>query len=512
MMTALALEACATSQGPRSGGGGGPPATAPSEGRDFVTDLAQGAFDSAAARFVEHKVTAQQLSAIWGALTAQSGSFVSIERVDSDARSPYRLDFVTCAFAQRRIGIQVTVDASGRVAGLFFVPANEGLARAAIHLLARADFAGFAAMMSPQVPAKPSEIEAAWKAVTDQVGHLVQILKATEQEGILVAECRFERAEKRPLAVAFDRDNKITGIQLLEAESPWSAPPYVDPTAFDEQAVTIGPKQLAGAIDHPHTPSTFPAVVMITGSGPNDMDESLGTIKAFKDIAQGLASRGVLTLRMEKRTHKGIPVKTVVDEYIEDANAAVERVSKIPGVSRVVLLGHSMGASLAPRIAQANPAVGGLIMLAPSSWSFSKVIVEQVAYQRQKGFGGPEIDDILAGVRRAAQQIDDPGLKPDDTVTVLGSIAPGSYFLDLRTYHAVEVASALRIPTYIGWGDLDLKVIPDDFAGWKAIEKRPGLTLKTYAGLQHMFTPVGTAQVDHVDPAVIDDLARWLTQ
>jgi dienelactone hydrolase len=74
----------------------------------------------------------------------------------------------------------------------------------------------------------------------------------------------------------------------------------------------------------------------------------------------------------------------------------------------------------------------------------------------------------------------------------------------------VATAAKLPQPMFIAWGDKDLKVIPDDWAGWKAkLGEKPSLTYKTYPGLQHLFTPVGTPEVGHVAKDVIEDLAKW---
>ena len=94
-----------------------------------------------------------------------------------------------------------------------------------------------------------------------------------------------------------------------------------------------------------------PIVVMVHGSGALDRDETVFSNKPFREMAEGLAARGIATLRYDKRTFVyRQPVATMDDETILDALSAISvahRYSK-----RVYLLGHSLGAMLAPHIAE----------------------------------------------------------------------------------------------------------------------------------------------------------------
>ena len=76
------------------------------------------------------------------------------------------------------------------------------------------------------------------------------------------------------------------------------------------EKVTVGEKYpLDGLITIPESgDSPYPAIVLVHGSGPNDMDEKVGNCYTFKDLAQGFAERGVATIRYNKRTKTGDPV------------------------------------------------------------------------------------------------------------------------------------------------------------------------------------------------------------
>jgi dienelactone hydrolase len=113
----------------------------------------------------------------------------------------------------------------------------------------------------------------------------------------------------------------------------------------------------------------FPAIVLVHGSGPNDRDETIGPNKPFRDLALGLASRGIAVLRYDKRT-KAYPAKlaaskdlTVKEEVIDDALEGVKTARSQPKIdpARVFVLGHSLGGMLIPRVAAGDASLAGVI-------------------------------------------------------------------------------------------------------------------------------------------------------
>jgi hypothetical protein len=88
------------------------------------------------------------------------------------------------------------------------------------------------------------------------------------------------------------------------ATVPYTPPAYVDVDRFGEQSVVVGrePWALGGTLAMPRGPGPFPAVVLVHGSGYSDRDVTDGPNAAFRDLAWGLASSGVASLRHDKRT------------------------------------------------------------------------------------------------------------------------------------------------------------------------------------------------------------------
>src|SRR4051794_36392117 len=143
---------------------------------------------------------------------------------------------------------------------------------------------------------------------------------------------------------------------------------------FTEEPVVVGSGEwaLPGTLTLPTGTGPFPAVVLVHGSGPHDRDETIGPNKPFRDLAWGLATRGIAVLRYEKRTkeHGAKFVKentyTLRSEVIDDVRAAVALLRSHRSVDpkRIFVAGHSQGAVAAPRVAELEPGLGGVILLA----------------------------------------------------------------------------------------------------------------------------------------------------
>jgi dienelactone hydrolase len=129
-------------------------------------------------------------------------------------------------------------------------------------------------------------------------------------------------------------------------------------------------------------------VVLLAGSGPHDADETIGRNKPLKDLAWALASAGVAVARFEKVTHAhpdqvtANPDFTVTDEYVPHAVAAIGALRGHPAVDagRVFVAGHSLGGTVAPRVAAAEPSVAGLVIMAGGAQPLHWSAVRQLRY------------------------------------------------------------------------------------------------------------------------------------
>ena len=383
----------------------------------------------------------------------------------------------------------------------------------------------FDAAMSNALPA--DKLRAVWEALeaSDGVFAEVEDARVHEEGGFRVVEaiCAFARG-KKTLRLVFDREDSLAGLFVRPAETAaWSAPAYARPDAFEEREVTVGATPaLPGTLTVPKGAGPFPAVVLVHGSGPCDRDESVGAAKPFKDLAWGLASRGIAVLRYVKRSrHAPAGIVTQRDEVESAAHDAIELLLRTPGIDpkRVFLLGHSQGGYLAPRIAEANPKLAGVVILAGSTRPLVDSLIEQLAYFTTLSPKDEALRDKLEAARAFKTRVEAPDLRAgEDLAFPVGGSIKGAYFLDVRGYDPPASAKKLGCPILVLQGERDYQVTMADFDGWKtALGAGRLATLKTYASLNHLFVSgsgaPGPAEFEtpgHVDPQVVDDIAAWI--
>ena len=156
----------------------------------------------------------------------------------------------------------------------------------------------------------PDKLEPMWtKQLPAQLGAFKKQAGARREQlqgyEIVLITCEFEKATL-DARVVFDKAGKIAGLGFVPTAPPvkYEPPAYADAAKFVESEVTVGSGEwaLPGTLTMPKGAGPFPALVLVHGSGPNDRDETLGPNKPFKDLAWGLASRGIAVLRYDKRS------------------------------------------------------------------------------------------------------------------------------------------------------------------------------------------------------------------
>ena len=152
---------------------------------------------------------------------------------------------------------------------------------------------------------------------------------------------------------------------------------------------------LKGLLALPDRPDgKVPAVVLVHGSGASNMDEKIFKLTPFKDLAEGLAEHGIASIRYDKRTYvygrkmSRLPV-TVREETIEDALMAADLLKQDSRIDpdRVFIIGHSMGAMLAPRIDAEGGDFRGLILMAGSPFRLEEIVIRQLKQSGQSKGG-----------------------------------------------------------------------------------------------------------------------------
>ncbi len=328
------------------------------------------------------------------------------------------------------------------------------------------------------------------------------------------------------VVMSVDGAGLLQGLKIEPVAVAWAPPAYAVPDRFAERDVQVGsgPMAVPGTLSVPCGDGPWPGVVLLGGGGPFDRDQTSGPNKPLKDLAWGLASRGVAVVRFDKVTyaHPGqLADFTIADEYVPHAVAAAGLLRDHPAVdpARVFVAGHSAGGKAAPRVAAAEPAVAGLVILAGDTGPMHQAAVRVARYLAALD-PGPTMEAFAETITRQAALAGSPGLSPATPASELPYGLPASYWLDLREYDPVATAAALDKPLLILQGGRDYQVTTeDDLPGWQAgLGHRADVTIRVYDADDHLFFP-GTGpsapaeheRPQHVDPAVVADIARWLT-
>ena len=410
------------------------------------------------------------------------------------------------------------------------------VARQFVESLRKKEYAGaagrFDAVMRKAMP--PEKLQEVWEGILGGTGPFQETTGVrTEKAGkftIVLVTCRFEKAAL-DVKVVFGEGNDITGLWFAPAGAGKYVPPaYVKRDAFEEKEVRVGSGLwvLPGTLCLPKGTGPFAAVVLVHGSGPNDRDETIGPNRPFRDLAWGLASRGIAVLRYEKRT-KEHPLKlvllrnslTVKQETIDDALAAVALVRKTERIDpkRVFVLGHSLGGMLVPRIGRLDPQITGFIVFAGSTRPLEDIVLDQLNYifsldGRVSEAEQPKLDKVKQQVAR----VKDPKLSASTPAGDLPLGIPAAYWLDLRGYDPPKEARKLKQPMLILQGERDYQVTMEDFRAWKeALSSRKDVVLKSYPKCNHLFvegqgksTPAEYQKPGHVAEEAIKEIADWI--
>ncbi len=408
-------------------------------------------------------------------------------------------------------------------------------ARHVVELMAKGDYSGvearFDTSVRPMVTAQ--RLRAAWRSILDDAGAFRSQGETRLERGAagsaVYVTCTFDR-EVLLAKVVFTPEGELAGLffQPVLAPQPLGPAAYVRPESFVEKEVTVGSGRwaLPATLSVPKGAGPFPAVVLVQGSGPLDRDETLGPNKPFRDIAWGLASQGIVVLRYDKRTfaHGDLlrpvpPGFTVKDETVDDALAAAALLRGTPGVNpaKVFLLGHSLGAELAPRIAERDPKLAGLVLLAAGTEKSEEALLRQTAYLLSLSGASPaDQQKKLQEIRKEFAPLGKPAKAVPPGTTIMG--VPVGYWRDLDAYDPLAAARKLSIPMFFLQGGRDYQVPPKEMDAFQtALSGRREATFKLYPKLNHLFIagegksgPKDYAVPGHVDQEVVDGVAAWI--
>ena len=306
-----------------------------------------------------------------------------------------------------------------------------------------------------------------------------------------------------------------------------------------EEKIVVGegtPYPLNGCLTLPeNTENPLPAVVFVHGSGSSNMDEKVGRLTPFRDLAHGLAAHGIASLRYDKRSFahgfkllrdKTLTI-TVKEETIEDAILATELLRKDARIDpeRIFLVGHSMGGMLAPRIDAEGGNYRGLILMAGTPRRLEEVLIEQnkEMLNQVNGF----LRRILEKQIQKLNAVFDGLYEMSDAEAKAKKMGGGVtlyYFKEMGEHPLTSYPESLAKPILVMQGEKDFQVRADtDFRLYRDILKNnPRASFRLYENLNHAFVPsvygsIAKAKQEygveqHIGANVIADIADWICQ
>ncbi len=379
------------------------------------------------------------------------------------------------------------------------------------------------------------ELQAVWQETIANAGEFLAVEKIeksqVEEFAVSVSYIVYENTGVL-LSLTFNTQSVLEGIffNYYEAETT-SVSELPKGLVESEFTVKTGDFELPAVLTSSQDTKSDSVLLLVHGSGPNDMNETVLALTPFKDIAWGVALQGVDTFRYDKRTfvyreniaEKGNEYITVNEEVVDDALSAA-RMLKDMGYKNVYLLGHSLGGMLGPRIIEEEPELfAGFISLAGSPRSISEIQLDQnnavisILNDDEK----EETEKIVAAEKDKLAQL--PSMDENELLseTIFGISA--YYLRDMSNYDSAEIAKSLEIPMLFLQGSDDFQVYADvDFALWQSeLDDKANVEFKLYDGLTHMFTknvelPTNTvndyALSASVDEEVIKDIAKFILE
>ncbi len=298
--------------------------------------------------------------------------------------------------------------------------------------------------------------------------------------------------------VKFDKEGKINELGIQEKQEDFSqAPLYADTNSFTETDVSFGNGiwKLPGKLTLPKGKGPFPVVILIHDSGWGDKDGSIGYLKPFRDLAQGLASNNIAVLRYDKRTlvHSSkmmlIGNVTLNEEIEQDVYAAAEFLKKDYRIdkNRIITLGYGLGGYVMPEIMKTGQDTfkAGIIMSGISRPQY-EILPDYLDYLLQKGMANREQVEY---VKEQVAILSSPGFNPKNPPDNY-TMGNANYYGYMKNLNVLKTVEELNKPLLVIQGQRDFLVKADkDYKNWqKALEDNKRAEFKLYPGLSHLYT------------------------
>ena len=427
-----------------------------------------------------------------------------------------------------------------------------------VELMATGEFDTATTMFNEELTAAvdADTLEEVWEGIIlAQAGAFIAVYETEnmETQGFYVVLITLEHENMGVLLnFTFSEDGLLAGLTVDGFPTLGEVEP-VETAGFTDDPIIIGEGTdwpLDGMLSMPDDTSVpVPAVVIVAGSGAHDMDPTTLPTPVYREIAHFLAENGIAVIRHDKRTYTHSAElfaemgnsMTVWEEAIEDAVLAAELLRADPRIDpdRVYIIGHSLGAILAPRVHENGGDFAGLIMMAGSPRCLLQIAAEQnaanLADQIELGLieaaieagqiEESEVEEHKAIVQAlqdlAATLLDFSAGEAKDVIVPLFENSL-YYWRDLKVNSFAHYVQDITVPMLVLQPERDFQITADvDFVAMQELlADRDNVTFRLYEDLDHLFTPTtATNFIEHavsvmeggrVDRTVLQDIVDWI--
>lgn len=366
-------------------------------------------------------------------------------------------------------------------------------------------------------------------------------------------------ADGRTIAATYSQSGAEYPVTFARVDGPPVVRRPQEPVApfpYVSEEVTVRSTDdvvLAGTFTRPSSAGPHPAVLLISGSGPQDRDESVFGHKPFLVLGDYLARRGFAVLRLDDRgagKSTGARTHATIEDYATDAVAAVTWLAARADVDRrrIGLIGHSEGGIVAPLALARTRDVAFLVLIAAPAMNGTSLAMlqadriaraagaapQQVALQQALNGriyallekGGDEaairasVRAILkeelakAGIPEAAVPLVEKQMEPQ----IQRGLTP--WFRHFLAHDPNESLRAVRVPVLALYGSVDVQVPADENASRMRdaiTASSPQSEVRTLTGLNHLLQNARTGAMNEyprieetMAPVALEAIAEWL--
>ena len=344
------------------------------------------------------------------------------------------------------------------------------------------------------------------------------------------------------IPILLARSNRKTDAASVKFQTP--QPPYPYDTLDVVIPNTFANLNLAGTITQPKEAGKYPAVILISGSGPQDRDEALFGHKPFHVLADYLSRQGIIVLRYDDRgvqKSEGSFENSTIDDFSKDALSAFQFLREMDKVdiNKIGIIGHSEGGLIANLLAgQGIPNLSFIVSLAGPTHPIWEMMVEQL-YSVGKAEGLSDLQLAMAReinkknfevvrsdlptqeayeqLKKNMNMVKDTPQNETIRKELLMMLTPAyRYFVRINPQDFIK---DIYIPVYAAFGTLDVQVPSKlNIKGYTDYLPDNSKTLiKEYEGLNHLFQKAQTGRVaeyskiaETINEEVLKDIAEWI--